>query len=215
MSKLAKYYQSSGIVYFSVTLVLFLAVPCLLALLLSFFTDWPFNRALDVASNGISVSLLLAGIGWMLVSRLRAGPVFLDIKAIHPSYKWFIFGLIGYLFFLSLDFDFRNVWLSLKSQTVSLLLVGYFLILAFGRLQVRKRGIWLYAALITWHSIKSYTLQNGVLYLQTTGLRLWTREGYVIPEEHVEAFERHFSSTVFQKAPRSRLLPLKPLSGFG
>lgn len=198
MSKIARYYQNPGIVSFLVMTVLSVAAISLLALLLVSLTGWPFSRALDVSSRGICIFLLLGGIGWIVTSQFRAGPIILDVKAVYPGRGWFIAGAVGYLFLLSLDFDFGNVWSSLGSQIFSLLLVVYLVILALGRLQVRKRGIWLYTALIPGHKIESYALQNGMVYFRVNNTKLWAnnpsswaRKGYKIPGEHVEAFEAY------------------------
>ncbi len=199
MSKIARSYQDSSLVKLLVIIGSFVTVASLLALPLSFVTGWSFGHAFDASFRSIGIFSLVGGFGWMVVSRLGAGPVLLNAGA-QPQRNLYLIFVLSYVVLSLSRLDFReSPFLWLRSQADILLLATFFAVLAFGRLQVYERGVLLYAILLPWYKIKSYTWQDGVLYLKTKTFWFVTRETRVVPKGDIEALDTYLRTHVSQR----------------
>lgn len=106
-----------------------------------------------------AASLAAVGLGWW-AGRKRAGAVLLDCG---PSPSRRLFLLNGGLFLIlgvasGLAFPGRY---GMLVAVVGLMGSAFYFFMAFGRLQVRENGIWVFVNLMDWHKIRSYFWQDG------------------------------------------------------
>ena len=92
----------------------------------------------------------------------------------------------GFAFFAN-EFDKFGIAGALFVLTFSV----YWVIMAFGRLQIRENGIWEFWSLLTWQKIESYEWKgesDSTLMLQAkTKLAFLGRGALPVPIEHKEA----------------------------
>ena len=191
MSRVADYYRDSGVVRFLVIMTLYMAVVASLAFLLSSAVGWPFAHAFDVSFQSICGVSLLGGISWITISRLSAGQMLFDAGPL-PQRRWYMAAAAFFLVSIPFNLDLSHILASLQSETTTLFLGAYFAVLATGRLQVHKKGLWLYTDLVPWRNIESYVLKDETFYFEISSWRFWMqRSFYTVPEAHIEAFERY------------------------
>jgi hypothetical protein len=125
----------------------------------------------------------------LLYSRLRRGRILLDCGP-HPT-RW-LFVLNFFLFILA---GTGGVFTSI-ADGVSVMRLAFavsfgvfWLIIAFGRLQVTERGIWQYWGLLPWSKIGSYRWADDSTLLITPKRRFLLRGALPVPPEHKQAVD--------------------------
>jgi hypothetical protein len=86
---------------------------------------------------------------------------------------------------------------------VPALFAAFYLLMAFGRLQVVENGVWCYTGLMRWEKIASYHWSNdSTLSFRTTGpMKFLNRGAIPVPGEHRDAIDAAWRSHVFINKP--------------
>jgi hypothetical protein len=137
-----------------------------------------------------AVTFLIFLTTW-LYSRLRRGRILLDCGP-HPT-RWLF--VVNFLLFLLVGtggvFGFAADGILRLTFAVSL---GVFwLIIAFGRLQVTERGIWQYWGLLPWSKVGTYRWADDSTLLITPKRRFLLRGALPVPPEHKQAVDDFLS----------------------
>ena len=153
-----------------------------LSFVMAFIIFWIFIFAVFVCS-------------W-LYGKNSSGSVLLDCGP-HPARSLFLFNAVLFLLigaggsfaFLAINFDKFGIAGALFGITFSV----YWVIMAFGRLQIREHGIWQYWSLLKWHKIQSYQWEGETdctLILQAkTKLPFLGRGALPVLLEHKDAID--------------------------
>ncbi len=166
-------------------------------------------RASWLSAYLILLALLgICSLGSWFYGRNTAGPVILDCGA-HPSKRPFLFnaasvallGTGGGLAFGKSGAVF-GIAFGTFSAVFGIVFGIYWLIMAFGRLQIRQNGIWSYWGLLKWDRLKSYRWEGDTdctLMLQAKSrLPFRGRGALPVPMEHKnridELLQQHCSS---------------------
>jgi hypothetical protein len=132
-------------------------------------------------------------LGAWLYGRLSRGRMLLDCGP-HPT-RWlfivnfFLFLLIGGSGMSSSTAGGINTWPLAFAVTLGV----FWLIIAFGRLQVTDRGIWQYWGLLPWSKVGSYRWADDSTLLLTPKRRFFLRGALPVPPEHKQAVDDFLS----------------------
>ena len=131
-----------------------------------------------------------------LYGKNGSGSVLLDCGP-HPTRSLFLINAVLFLLmgaggsyaFFANNFDKFGIVGALFGLTFSV----YWVIMAFGRLQIREHGIWQYCSLLKWQMIQSYQWEgetDSTLMLQAkTRLPFLGRGALPVPIEHKDAVD--------------------------
>ncbi len=139
-----------------------------------------------------AVTLLAFLITW-LYSRLSRGRILLDCGP-HPT-RWLF--MVNFFLFIFIGtggvFSSTADDISILRLTFAISLGVFWLIIAFGRLQVTDRGIWQYWGLLRWSKVASYRWADDSTLLITPKRRFSLRGALTVPLEHKQAVDDFLS----------------------
>ena len=146
-------------------------------------------QSFRIAFSVVWAVTFLTFLGTWLYSRLSRGRILLDCGP-HPT-RWlfivnfFLFILVGTGGVFSSTAD----GLSILRLTFAISLGVFWLIIAFGGLQVTDRGIWQYWGLLRWSRVGSYRWADDSTLLITPKRRFLLRGALPVPPEHRQAVD--------------------------
>ena len=147
-----------------VCLVVFILVTIVLTVAMRHWCQWTLGQSFWAILGVLSVFFLPAFFGKWFRDRSRAGPLVLDCGE-HLNNRLFLINAVMWSLFAVLAVAAVLVTAFLGKDDlliptlVALWLASfavYWLIMTFGRLQIRENGIWYYTELLNWDRIESY-----------------------------------------------------------
>ena len=169
------------------------ALVGVLALAISAIFQQPIRDSFGVAFAIFWILIFAVFVFSWLYSMNVSGSVLLDCGP-HPTRGLFlvnavlfpVMGAGGSLAAFASKFDEFGIASALFGVTFAV----FWVIMAFGRLQIREMGIWGYWGLLRWEKLVSYAWHGDTLMLQTkTVLTFLGRGALPVPSEHKTAVD--------------------------
>jgi hypothetical protein len=156
----------------------------LLTAVVSLIVDRPLAPYIAVVVLGVG-SLFAFFVHW-LYSGFISGAVLVDC-GLHPTWKLFlsqaaVFVILGLTAAVAID--------PILGPLIGNAAAVYWLIMAGGRLQVRKNGLWQYHSLLRWSKIGSYAWAADGTLLITHRALLPSKGALPVPPEHRAAVDQ-------------------------